>query len=142
MTLTSPPNHLHTLDEQDAVQQRHLRRILPVIGYIVLLLLLLYVLYSSQVPVPVSKEKPVKKPWSISQGFFYALSRLPVRRLLPSDRHVWAAAASGTGPRQTRLYRHGACSPRRLIRIFPRRPLEAVGYACVARIVCYYICVA
>ncbi|WBA41145.1 hypothetical protein [Hymenobacter canadensis] len=72
MTSISPPNHLHTLDEQDAVQQRYLRRITPIVGYIVLLLLLLYVLYSSQVPFPVSKRKSVKKPWYISQGFFYA----------------------------------------------------------------------
>jgi hypothetical protein len=134
MTLTSPPNHLHTLDEQDAVQQRYLRRITPVVGYIVLLLLMLYVLYSSQVPVPVSKGKPVKKPWSISQGFFYVgchqKTGMPGARLSEPARAK--PGCIGTG----------ACSPRRLIRIFPRRPLEAIGYACVARIVCYYICVA
>ncbi|AII51974.1 hypothetical protein [Hymenobacter sp. APR13] len=72
MTLTSPPNHLHTLNEQDAVPQRYLRRISPIVGYIVLLLLLLYVLYTSQMPVPVSKRKSIKKPWYISQGFFHA----------------------------------------------------------------------
>jgi hypothetical protein len=111
MTPISPPNHLHTLDEQDAARPRSLRRITPIVGYIVLMLLLLYVLYSSQVPFPVSKRKPVKKPWSISQGFFYARTLTAGRRIAPVS---------------NRRTRSGQPTPRRRL---ARRLVEAVGPA-------------
>ncbi|MBD2713474.1 hypothetical protein KBK19_00330 [Microvirga sp. STR05] len=70
MTLITPPsNDWNTLTEESPLPSGHTRRLLQTTGYIALMLLLLYLLYSSSQEQPVSKTRITKKPWSISQGF-------------------------------------------------------------------------
>lgn len=75
MTLTSPPpNDINTLDRPDFRPAGSLRRMLPIVLHITLMLLLLYWLYSSQQPPQATKSKPAQQLWPISQSFFVLLA--------------------------------------------------------------------
>ena len=74
MTLITPPsNDWNTLAEESPLPSGHTRRLLQTTGYIALMLLLLYLLYSSSQDQPMSKRRIMKKPWPISQGFLLLL---------------------------------------------------------------------
>ncbi len=79
MTLTSPPpNDVHTLDEPEFRPSGTIRRMLPIVVHITIMLLLLYWLYSSQQVPSATKARPAKKLWLISQSFFVSI-KPPIR---------------------------------------------------------------